>query len=138
MYDGDGKRVCEHEGAYGDAPTDTTDPGSQLALLCLKSRAWQNLQVRSAMPDGLRGWMDSLDDAGLRSELRMLRDENARSGWDVTLRAAGMAFEATGKVDATSMAVGAARIASGESAIAYDKPVDLTEYGAVLGMGRRS
>lgn len=138
VYDGDGERVCEHERAYGDAPTDTTDPGSQLALLCFKSHAWRNSQVRSAMPDGLRGWMDSLDAADLRSELRMLRDENARSGWDVTLQAAEMAFGACGRVDAASMAVSAARIASGETAIVYDEPVDLAEYDDALGMGRCS
>lgn len=90
------------------------------------------------MPDGLRGWMDSLDAADLRSELRMLRDENARSGWDVTLQAAEMAFGACGRVDAASMAVSAARIASGETAIVYDEPVDLAEYDDALGMGRCS
>lgn len=136
VYDSDGTRVCEHERAYGDAPTDTSNPGSQLALLCAKARAWQNSRARSAMPDDLREWMDSLGDADLRAELRLLRDENARSGWDVTVRAAEMALAATGRVDAASLAVSAARIASGESRICYDEPVDLAEYDAALGLGR--
>ncbi len=137
VYDSTGSFVCSHERAYGEAPTDTTDPGSQLALLCCKSRAWRNSRVRSALPDGLRDWMDSLDGADLRSELRILRDENARSGWEITLRAATEAFEATGRLDASSMAVGAARIFAGETGIEYDEPVDLGEYDSAVGMGRR-
>ena len=132
IFDGDGTFVCVHERAYGSAPTDTANPGSQLALLCVKAHGWQNSQVRSALSDGLRGWMDSLDAADLRRELRMLRDENARSGWEVALRAAEEAFAATGRVDAASIAISATRIASGDAPIAYDEPIDLAEYDAVF------
>lgn len=34
VYDAAGALVCEHARAYGDAPTDSEEPASQLALLC--------------------------------------------------------------------------------------------------------
>lgn len=40
-----------------------------------------------------------------------------------------------GRVDAASVAVAAARCAGG--AIAYDEPVDLSEYDRALGIGGR-
>ena len=62
-----------------------------------------------------------------------MRDEAARSGWAATLQAVELAHAATGRVDRASVAVGAARIASGNGVIAYDQPVDLAEYDVVFG-----
>lgn len=134
IYDARGTFVCEHSRSYGKTPTDTTDPASQLALLCLRSGAWKNSQVRASLSDGLREHMDSLGADGLRAELRMMRDEAAQSGWSATLQAAEMAYSATSRLDAASVAVGAARLASGR--IDYDEPVDLGVYDAALGMCR--
>ena len=133
IFDSEGAFVCEHARVYGSAPTDSTDPGSQLHLLCVKPGGWQNSQVRTALSDDLRGHMDSLNRDGLKAELRLLRDETARSGWSATLQAAEMALAATGRVDAASVAVGAARISSPHGVIAYDQPVDLAEYDVVFG-----
>ena len=133
VYDGEGTFVCGHPRAYGSAPTDTTDPGSQLHLLCMKPGGWQNSQVRASLSDDLRGYMDSLGKEDLKQELRLMRDEAARSGWAATLQAVELAHAATGRVDRASVAVGAARIASGNGVIAYDQPVDLAEYDVVFG-----
>lgn len=55
VYDPDsGELVCEHPRAYGSAPTDTSDPASQLALLAWNAGGWENSRVREALPDELR------------------------------------------------------------------------------------
>lgn len=133
VYDAEsGAHVCTHPRAYGSGPTDTTDPASQLALLAWNAGAWENSKVRSALPDNLREHMDSLDKGDLRAELRVMRDQAATSGWEATLQAVQLAFEATGRVDEASVAVSAARAASGT--VAYDEPVDLGAYDGFMGV----
>lgn len=134
IYDERGVFVCSHRRSYGKAPTDTADPGSQLALLACKSGAWEDSRVRSALPDALREHMDSLGKDGLRAELRLLRDQCALSGWEATVQAADLAYAATGRLDEASVAVGAARIAAGDG-IVYDEPVDLGEYDEIMSGG---
>ena len=67
------------------------------------------------------GWTASAEDE-LKEELRLLRDETARSGWggDAPGRRARVTGP-PGRIDRASVAVGAARIASGAEAIAYDE-----------------
>ena len=54
ILDAEGKRVITHPRSYGDKPTDSGDPSSQLGLLCDRPAAWRNSRVRDAMPDPLR------------------------------------------------------------------------------------
>ena len=128
-----GAFVCSHERAYGSAPTDTSDPASQLALLAAKAGGWHESRVRAALPDELRGHMDALDRRDLRAELRLMRDQCARSGWDATVEAMSAALAATGRVDEASVAVAAARIGSG--AVDWGEAVDLGAYDRALGIG---
>ena len=58
ILDAEGKRVITHPRSYGDKPTDSGDPSSQLGLLCDRPAAWRNSRVRDAMPDPLREWID--------------------------------------------------------------------------------
>ena len=88
--------------------------------------------MRAALSDHLRAYMDSLQKDELKSELRLTRDESARSGWSTTLKAVEMAHTATGRIDRASVAASAARISSGEGVIAYDEPIDLAEYDAAF------
>lgn len=132
IYDADGTFICRHPRAYGSAPTDTSDPGSQLHLLCIKPGGWRNSMVRASLSDDLRAHMDSLGREDLKDELRLMRDEAARSGWQATLQAVELAHAATNRIDRASVAVSAARIASGEGVISYDQPVDLAEYDVVF------
>ena len=133
VYTPGGVFVCSHERAYGGAPTDTGDPASQLALLAAKSGGWHESRVRAALPDELRGHMDALDRRDLRAELRLMRDQCARSGWDATVEAMSAALAATGRVDEASVAVAAARIGSG--AVDWGEAVDLGAYDRALGIG---
>ena len=126
----DGSIVATHKRAYGDAPTDTTNPASQLALLCRRPGAWINSKVRSAIPDGLREHMDALDKSDLKAELRLMRDQSATSGWDATIEAMAASLLSIGRIDRASVAVGAARIAGG--VVEYDEPVDLSTYDSAL------
>lgn len=63
ILDAEGKRVITHPRSYGDKPTDSGDPSSQLGLLCDRPAAWRNSRVRDAMPDPLREWIDAQDEA---------------------------------------------------------------------------
>ena len=135
IYDEEGTFVCSHERAYGDAPSDSSQPASQIATLCSKPGGWTNGKVRACMPDMLRRHLDGKDKSDLRASLRTMRDEVAVRGWDATVTAMEMALIATGRVDAASVAVAAARCAGG--AIAYDEPVDLSEHDRALGIGGR-
>lgn len=131
VFDTDAASVCTHARSYGSAPTDSTDPASQLALLGVKANAWQNSQVRASLSDDVRAYMDSLEKADLRAEMRLMRDEAARSGWAATKQAVELAYAATGRIDSASVAVSAARIAV-DDAISYDEPIDLGEYDAAF------
>ncbi|EIJ22919.1 hypothetical protein HMPREF1314_2325 [Bifidobacterium longum subsp. longum 35B] len=51
--------MITHPRSYGDKPTDSGDPSSQLGLLCDRPAAWRNSRVRDAMPDPLREWIDA-------------------------------------------------------------------------------
>lgn len=134
IYDTLGNFVCRHARSYGSTPTDTTDPASQLPILSIRPGAWRNSQVRANLSDELREHMDGLDDVGLRTELRMMRDESARTGWQATRQAAEMAFAATGRLDEASISVSAARLVSGDARIVYDEPAGLDEYDRLTGL----
>lgn len=136
VYTEDGMLVCEHERAYGSAPTDTCDPASQLPLLCVKPGGWKNSKVRSALGEQLREYLDALHSDELKASLRLLRDECARSGWGATSKAAELAFASTGRIDAATVGVGACRIMSGVDGIDYDDPVDLVVYDSAFGARR--
>ena len=82
------------------------------------------------MPDALRDYMDGLGRRELGDGLRLMRDQVQRSGWDATVGAMQCALESTGRIDAASVAVAAARAEGG--AIEYDEPVDLGVYDAAL------
>lgn len=125
-----GNVVCEHKRAYGSAPTDTTDPASQLALLAKRPGGWQNSRVREAMSDDLKSYMDDLEQEGLKENLRTLRNVSAASGWSAALSAAEIAFASTGRIDKASVTVGAEGLRS--LPIGYDDPIDLSIYDQVL------
>lgn len=130
IADRDGTVVAEHDRAYGDAPTDTTDPASQLPLLCNKLRGWHESKVRANLPDGLRGYMDGLDRRGLGDAARALRDQCAESGWDGAVEAAESSLERCGRIDRAAMSLAAKRQATGS--ISYDDAVDLAAYDRPL------
>ena len=130
IYTEGGEFVCSHDRQYGAAPTDSASPASQLPLLAMKAGAWRNSSVRSSVPDELRDYMDGLGKPELRDGLRIMRDQVQRSGWDAAVGAMQCALEATGRIDAASVAVAAARAEGG--AIAYDEPVDLGVYDAAM------
>ena len=133
VHDASGTFVCSHPRAYGPAPTDTSDPASQLAVLAVKAGAWHESRVRSSLPEDLRAYMDSLEKRELKAGIRLMRDQNAVSGWDATVEAMSSALAATGRIDEASVAVAAARIGSG--GVDYGEPVDLSEYDRALGIG---
>ena len=70
LLDASGARITTHPRAYGDNPTSSDDPSLQIGLLCNRPGAWPNSQVREALPDPLREWLDGQARAVLAEGLR--------------------------------------------------------------------
>lgn len=131
VADADGTLIVTHPRAYGSAPTNTTDPANQLALLARKPGAWGNSQVRAALPDGLRAYLDGLGKDARVERIRLMRNVSADKGWAAMVSAAESALARTGRVDEAGMTV--ATLRSESAPIAYDEPVDLCVYDEVYG-----
>lgn len=126
---GDGGEVlATYERQWGDAPTDSADPLLQLKLLCNRPGGWRDSVVRSALPGELVAFLDAEDTAGLRRDLRALRDAASRRGWSAAVEGALRTLGATGAVDAATLELSAARAAAGDASVEYDEPVDLAGY----------
>ena len=128
ILDARGDRIAVHPRAYGDAPTSSEDPSRQLELLCNRPGAWANSQVREALPDPLREWLDRQEKTVLRESLHTLKHADRDHGWHNAVTAMLQVLETTGTVDRASVELDAARLADGKGGIEYDEPVDLTEY----------
>lgn len=126
--DASGARITTHPRAYGDNPTSSDDPSLQIGLLCNRPGAWPNSQVREALPDPLREWLDGQARAVLAEGLRTLRQAERESGWANAVAAMAEILETTGGIDRAGVCLAAARHAAGTEPVAYDEPVDLTEY----------
>ncbi len=128
ILDAEGKRVITHPRSHGDKPTDSGDPSSQLGLLCDRPAAWRNSRVRDAMPD-----------PASRMDRRAGRGHAARQPACPAARrrrerlAGGRGRHARdpripGGTDRAGVCLAAARHASGLGPVAYDDPVDRSEY----------
>lgn len=136
VYADDAHMICEHRRVYGSAPSDSSDPANQLPLLCARPGAWRNSLVRTALSEDLRQYLDSRSKDDLKRDLRLMRNESARSGWSAMLKSLEDSFSLTGRIDEASVCVGAMRAASGIDKIAYDEPVDLGIYDSACRMGQ--
>lgn len=133
VADAGGTVIATHTRAYGDAPSDTSNPASQLALLARKPGAWRNSRVRAAVADELREYMDGLGRDALAERLRLMRNVAAQSGWEAMVEAAATALESTGRIDEAGMHM--AVLSRTSTPIRYDEPVDLSVYDALARKG---
>ena len=113
------------------APTATTPPAATTRPCrsgCCGDRpgAWPNSQVREALPDPLREWLDGQERAVLAEGLRTLRQAERESGWANAVAAMAEILETTGGIDRAGVCLAAARHAAGTEPVAYDEPVDPT------------
>lgn len=108
--------VAAYEREWGEAPTDSPGPTLQLRLLYMRPAGWRDSSVRASLP------------AGLAADLRVLRDESAGRGWGAAVEGMSRSLAATGGVDRASVALSAARAASGDERVEYDEEVDLGVY----------
>lgn len=129
-----GEVVAAYEREWGEAPTDSSDPTLQLRLLCLRPAGWRDSSVRASLPAELVAFLDSEAPAGLAADLRVLRDESAERGWGAAVEGMSRSLAATGGVDRASVALSAARAASGDERVEYDEEVDLGVYDRALGL----
>lgn len=128
-----GEVICVHERAYGPAPTDTSDPASQLALLCNKPASWKNSRVREALPEEVARFLDEAAEPDRREALRALRNVSGTEGWQAASAASLLALEGAGRIDEATLACACAW-STGEGPITYEEPVDLAAYDAACGL----
>jgi len=137
-----GEVVATYEREWGEAPTDSSDPTLQLRLLCARPAGWRDSSVRASLPAELVSFLDSERPADLAADLRVLRDESAERGWSAAVEGMSRSLAATGGLDRASVALSAARAASGDERVEYDEEVDLGVYDGALrlleGGGRRA
>ena len=138
FFDERGAGIATFERAYGDAPTEASDPLSQLALLCRKPGAWRNSQVRASVPDDLRRHMDALSKAERKDALLAMRDASAHAGWSATVDAmAALAGSGSG-LGAADVMMGAMFVANGQGAVSYEGAADLEGYDAAFARGKEA
>ena len=73
-------------------------------------------------------WIDAQDEATRRDSLRALLHADGESGWRAAVAGMLEILESTGGADRAGVCLAAARHASGLGPVAYDDPVDLSEY----------
>ena len=127
-----GEVVAAYEREWGEAPTDSPGPTPRLRLLCMRPAGWRGSSVRASLPAGLVAFLDSEAPADLAADLRVLRDESAERGWGAAVEGMSRSLAATGGVDRASVALSAARAASGDERVEYDEEVDLGVYDRAL------
>lgn len=130
----EGEVVAEYEREWGDAPTDSADPLPRLKLLSMRPGGWRDSVVRRSLPGELVAFLDSGPPADLGADLRALHDVSARRGWAAAVEGAVRSLGATGGVDPATLELSAARAASGDAAVEYDEPVDLSGYDRAFEM----
>ena len=136
FLDGRGTAIASLERAYGDAPTEATDPISQPALLCRRPGGWRGSQARAAVPDGPRAHMDALPGDGPKAAPLATRDAGAQAGWAATVDAmAALAASGSGP-SAADVMLGAMLVADGQSAVDHETAADLGGYDAAFACGR--
>lgn len=134
IYDEQGALVVVHERAWGERPTETVEPASQLPLLCRKPAGWPNSRVRATLPDDLRAWMDAMDEEQRRSALRIMRDAAAESGYGPMVAAMERASALGPSPDRASVLLVASGICNGRDVIGYEEKVDFAAYDAAFSM----
>lgn len=132
IYDENGEFICKHKRQYGSAPTDSTDPSSQLLTLIRKTNGWKNSKVRATFSGNLQCHLDSLSKEDLRKKLRLLHKVSDNNGWEATKIAAEEAFLSTNRLDEAGIAMSVARAKSG--VIDYESKTDLSEYDDLVSM----
>lgn len=128
IYDAAGEHIATHPRAYGDRPTASVEPASQLALLCRKPAGWPNSRVRDSLPEDLRDWADSIEEEARREFLRILRDVSAESGYSCAVEAAERIVEVGAVPDRAAVTVLAQGICNGRGEIIYEDAVDMSAY----------
>ena len=127
-----GEVLAAYERQWGAAPTDSSDPTLQLRLPCMRPSGRRDSTVRAALPRDLVEHLDSEPRADLAADLRVLRDESAERGWAAAVEGMARSLAATGGVDRATVALSAARAASGDARVEYDDEVDLSVYDGAL------
>ena len=123
-----GEVVATYDREWGSVPTSSADPTLQLKLLCMRPGGWRDSVVRDSLPGELVAFLDAEDAAGLSADLRVLRDAAERSGFRAAVEGMVRSLAATGSVSAANVELCAAVAASGDEAVTYDEPVDLSAY----------
>lgn len=129
LLDASGARITTHPRAYGDNPTSSKRPvPADRAAVATgpgpgpTARSGRRFPTRCA--NGSTGRSARSSPRGCARPARAERE----SGWANAVAAMAEILETTGGIDRAGVCLAAARHAAGTEPVAYDEPVDLTEY----------
>lgn len=129
LLDASGARITTHPRAYGDNPTSSKRPvPADRAAVATgpgpgpTARSERRFPTRCA--NGSTGRRARSSPRGCARPARAERE----SGWANAVAAMAEILETTGGIDRAGVCLAAARHAAGTEPVAYDEPVDLTEY----------
>lgn len=134
IYNAEGTLIAVHERAWGDRPTDSVEPASQLSLLCRKPAGWPNSRVRAGLADDLRAWIDGMGDEERRGTLRIMGDVAAESGYAPMVAAMERMHALGTSADRASVSLLAAEICNGRDVVDYEDTIDLSGYDVAFSM----
>jgi transposase len=130
VYDRNGSLVAEHTRLYGEAPAESIDPSSSLRTLMRRPGAWKNSQVRAALPDSLRNYIDAQDKDVIKECLATLVEVCAQSDYPTAVKASWGVYQRTGQMRLSDVSLYAARL-TGSGITDYEDDVDLDVYDQV-------
>lgn len=82
-----GEILAEYPRAYGREPRVLQDPSLVMPMLAARPRAWRESSIRPDMPDGVRDWLDSMDERTLKDSLRAISDATRAAGFEPVMQA---------------------------------------------------
>ena len=124
-----GEPISVHIRQFGKQRTDSVDVRTTLGKLLHSPGAWRNSLVRKALPEALRGEMDSLQRDELKEALRTMQELTGRYDFDTAVTAMEQAT-ALGRLTNANSIVLAARLSTFEPEASTG--VDLSIYDGML------
>ena len=92
IFNTDGSVLVRHKRMYGEDRTDISDPSTTLEVLCKNPGAWKNSGVRRDADAVLRDYLDKLERAELKTNLKLMNDISKQYGYHSALEAMSQAI----------------------------------------------
>ena len=131
LYDSNHERVVEHERAYGEQRTDTTDSYTTLLQLMRSPNAWHNSALRESLPHNLKDQFDAMPKEQRTRSLRVLMTLNETYDKEISAQALLLSLERGSSHYADAALYAAQLLKNGPDRHAPSERIDLHAYDAL-------